>query len=358
MCMKKYSWLSQLKIEKELPPLLLKKTRQNLDLINEAIALAHERRLDSVELYSGKKAITRAMWGFGAESDCFDKEYHDSMDLCTKLGFKLALTKVLRVKKCGMVWAAPVCSSWIFLSRSQTKRTKAKAAGDTSKTFVKDANIMTDHTMVILAVAFARGCDIYVEQPTSSLMPEYPIAKELFQWANVVKVSTCLKAFCSESCKPLIVYTSSKRAVSLARKREFSETKLAVHDAHGVTGRSTALKRARLIQSSSARRLQRQLCVRCIQGHLKMFSGETVGSRVQRSSTVSSLIAQGMQNSNRCWQKGQHLRQKACLCCLFAIAIVSVHGTVDDDDASVHSTANDDETDAVANTCSDSCVSM
>ena len=103
---------------------------------------------------------------------------------------------------------------------------------------------MTDHTMVILALAFARGCDIYVEQPTSSLMPEYPIAKELFQWANVVKVSTCLKAFGSESCKPLIVYTSSKRAVSLARKREFSETKLAVHDAHGVTGRSTALKKS------------------------------------------------------------------------------------------------------------------
>ena len=61
-----------------------------------------------------------------------------------------------------------------------------------------------------------------------------------------------------------------------------------------------------------------------------MFSGETVGSRVQRSSTVSSLTTQGMQNSNRCLQKGQHLRQQACLCCLFAIAIVSVHGTADD----------------------------
>lgn len=53
-----------------------------------------------------------------------------------------ALQLVRRLRHQGVLWTAPVCSSWIWISRSSTGRSSANPLGDTSRICVQQGNLM------------------------------------------------------------------------------------------------------------------------------------------------------------------------------------------------------------------------
>eukprot|EP00969_Alexandrium_andersonii_P213971 9449247-Alexandrium_andersonii.AAC.1 len=69
--------------------------------------------------------------------------------MSTESGMELALDKLWGVKTFGMFWAAPVCSSWVWVGRSQTARSKVRPEGDVVRPKAAAASRMADHTAVL-----------------------------------------------------------------------------------------------------------------------------------------------------------------------------------------------------------------
>ena len=108
---------------------------------------------------------------------------------------------------------------------------------------VEAANRMVEYTVLLCVLAFARGSQIYLQQPSSSLMPRFPVVEALFKWVAVYRVPTYLGSYGCSSQKPIIVFTSEERAVCLKRKRAPGKESLVTRAADGsVTGKLGELK--------------------------------------------------------------------------------------------------------------------
>ncbi len=95
-------------------------------------------------------------------------------DFCGTSGFALATNSVLRLLPNGLCPLGVVCSSWVFLSRSSTKRHYVYPQGDDSSSTVANANVMNARVALLLLILVARGCTPLLEQPVSSLFARYP----------------------------------------------------------------------------------------------------------------------------------------------------------------------------------------
>jgi hypothetical protein len=188
-----------------------------IDEVFSSLPADFERRLVSVELFSGQAEISKAVrdqWGLGlggeAGSVGFDKRYHASQDLSCASGFKLALPLVWAIIVGGMLWSAPVCSSWVWISRSRTGRSRDSPGGCRRHLSVVEANAMVEYTVHLCVLAFARGCNIYVEQPQSSVMPFYHAMDALFQWISPIKLGVSLGKSGSDTLKPIYVWITER----------------------------------------------------------------------------------------------------------------------------------------------------
>ena len=157
-----------------------------------------ERDLDVVELWSGVGAITSAAENAGFIAKPFDKFRRPGVtdienpstteDILLEAGFRRALGLVLRVRAGGLVWMAPVCASWIFLSLKHTQRTRAhgpKFAGNLKYIPVQHGNRMAEMAAFLFLVAALRGVHAVVENPASSMMFSYePFALACSLWRD------------------------------------------------------------------------------------------------------------------------------------------------------------------------------
>ena len=178
----------------------------------------HGRDLDSLELFSGDMAITAAMLLHGGSSVGYDKAYcRQHEDLCTPEGFQQALHLVMRVKVNGHLWAAPVCSTWGFVGRAGTGRTKATPGGDREQARTRHANSMVVLLSILLLIAWTRSVNLWVEQPAASLMPQFNPIKSIFKHIMVYSVTTYMSSFGGTTPKPLKIFSSTERVKSLRR---------------------------------------------------------------------------------------------------------------------------------------------
>ena len=95
-----------------------------------------QRDLDVVELWSGVAAIVAAAKAAGFTAMPFDKfrikgatdtdDPDTTEDILLEAGFRRALNLVLHVRPGGLVWMAPVCSSWMFLNTKKDEGRRSK----------------------------------------------------------------------------------------------------------------------------------------------------------------------------------------------------------------------------------------
>ncbi|CAK9082041.1 unnamed protein product [Durusdinium trenchii] len=82
-------------------------------LFNNA-GLKWDKPSDHVELFAGDHAITSGEW---EEAIPMDLRYDSQQqDILTDVGFSNMLYQVANLRPGGGLWAAPQCSSWIFMS--------------------------------------------------------------------------------------------------------------------------------------------------------------------------------------------------------------------------------------------------
>ena len=153
------------------------------------------RDTDVVELWSGVGAVVAAAGNLGFETRAFDlhrvpgvtnRAGAENEDITKKSGFGIALKHVLSLRPGGLLWMAPLCSSFVFPNNSNTKRTKANFAGDESYKPVAEGNLMAMICVFFAQLALARCVHVGFENLVGSTIWSY-----CRMWCKVLDLLEC-----------------------------------------------------------------------------------------------------------------------------------------------------------------------
>eukprot|EP00971_Amphidinium_carterae_P325593 6455945-Amphidinium_carterae.4 len=122
------------------------------------------------------------------------------------IGVQLLLEKLAWVRKRGMLFMSPPCSSWVWMSRSKSRRTKSTPCGSEDSSFVVQGNQVAEVVSSLMLLASEQGIDFVIEQPLSSLFFSHPsVESAIRQIPGVTRVSFRMSAFGSKSQKPSLL---------------------------------------------------------------------------------------------------------------------------------------------------------
>ena len=99
-----------------------------------------QQQLQVVEYCAGVCAISRAAWSAGMPAAARDLIHSAEHDMRSASGLRLWVLTLLCSAPDATIWLAPSCCSWIWLTRSVTKRNKRRVWGDTTREFVRNGN--------------------------------------------------------------------------------------------------------------------------------------------------------------------------------------------------------------------------
>ena len=105
----------------------------------------------------------------------------------------------MRLREGGLLWQAPVCSSFVFANSSNCKRTIDNPYGDEGYEAVVQGNHMAMCAAFLMALACARNIEVAIGNPVLSQIFRFPpLAKVL----EGLKVSYHITDACAFSSKP------------------------------------------------------------------------------------------------------------------------------------------------------------
>ena len=153
-------------------------------------------------------AVTRAWVNSGYKALAVERNFDSALDFLSDSGFCCSMLCCLYLRWGAAALAAPVCSSWIVISRGTTRRVWCAPVGDTSVKCVRDGNVMVSRLVILLYGLQALGCTWVVEQPMSSLMSMHRRWQEMY--LNRLKVWSThiyMSDYGGESAKPSLLYS-------------------------------------------------------------------------------------------------------------------------------------------------------
>jgi hypothetical protein len=134
-----------------------------------------EEHLDSLESFAGRKAVTRAFKAEGYCSIAYELEDDvENYDILSDRGFATLVFLVLSLRRGGFKLAAPVCSTWTWINRFTSGRSKSVPLGDLTKKQILAANCMVSRVVLITMMCIWKKVFVIVEQPCLSLLQEHP----------------------------------------------------------------------------------------------------------------------------------------------------------------------------------------
>ena len=102
----------------------------------------------------------------------------------------------MRLAPGGLLWLAPVCSSWGFMNSSNCRRTEANGyRGDEGYKPVQLGNIMAEATAFLVLLAYRRCCTAAVENPIQSVIFRYGPLQQVAEALRMVRTITYRCAF-------------------------------------------------------------------------------------------------------------------------------------------------------------------
>ncbi|CAE7373324.1 unnamed protein product [Symbiodinium natans] len=156
----------------------------------------------------------------GRRCVAFDIAYDKTwMNMLSDEGYVHALYQVMNLAPGTFLTLAPVCSSWVFMSRGTTKRTKGRPLGDQEAPSVDAGNRMASRVAILLFIACAKRVHIVMEQPRGSLLQEHPGMQALFSRTTWYKHHILMRNFGGPTDKGTWLYSSHKLIQDLYRFR-------------------------------------------------------------------------------------------------------------------------------------------
>ena len=141
-------------------------------------ALNRRRAVDFVEYFCGTGRLTKAVMALGREAKFFDIARNAWDDILTDVGFARALLMALSIRAGGVAWFAVPCSSFVFMSRGHTKRTRDNPMGDERKRGVAAGNRIVSRVCYLLRILVSRHVYFVLEQPAGSILWKLPLMKK------------------------------------------------------------------------------------------------------------------------------------------------------------------------------------
>lgn len=157
---------------------------------------SNTRDLGCVEMFSGPSthgSIAKAAEQAGETAAVYDKllEQSPTFDITTVKGFRTALNLVFRLRVGGLLWCAPVCSSFCWTCQRWMQRSKHNLwQGTPGNRHVTDGNVIGAAALFLATIAYMRGVWACVENPPQSriwsflransmiLFPEYKATRD------------------------------------------------------------------------------------------------------------------------------------------------------------------------------------
>lgn len=179
-------------------------------LIFSCPGLNWKEGIQHFETFAGAKSVTCGELEAGRSAVPFELvDDPFTQDILTPEGFTNAIFNTLRLEEGSGLFQAPVCSTWVFMSRGSTLRSNSRPLGRTDSQKVHDGNIMTSRCMILCILAAAKGVWWLVEQPATSIMelhPSFQIALKLL--APIRRLRVLMLDFGGSSKKPTYLYSS------------------------------------------------------------------------------------------------------------------------------------------------------
>ena len=159
------------------------------------------RTLHAVELWSGVGVVARSVRHKGLKAVEFDKYRSKgktdvagplSEDLLSPTGFLAAVHCVLSLVTGGLLWLAPVCSSFVYMNSARCKRSKEHPEGDEAYQPVAEGNMHAKVAAFLYALASIRNAHPVLENPGGS---------RIFQYKPVLLVLCTFRATTAICCR-------------------------------------------------------------------------------------------------------------------------------------------------------------
>ena len=172
-------------------PLVLFGSYTLLQAYEEYFRNIDNQDLDVVELWSGVESIVFAARVAGHKghkghqplrAEGFDKHRSPGLtdqagpgceDVTCVEGFRHALQLIYRLRRGGLLWMAPTCSSFGFANSVRCKRKAGQEQGDTNYVNVAIGNLEAQVASFLFALATALGIYAVIENPIGSFLFRY-----------------------------------------------------------------------------------------------------------------------------------------------------------------------------------------
>ena len=181
--------------------------------------------LDCVEHYSGVARIASTFVTNGHCAQPFDVTRHMLFDnALTSEGLATQLLHTCHTKPLGLSWWGTVRSSWVWICRGTTLRSREDVLGRLDLQCVNEANTQVCRMALVLFLVISLRIHWVLEQPASSLMSLAPWLEFLNERLGLqfLRTSTWMCMFNASTFKPSALFSHSYFANGLARKRDAS----------------------------------------------------------------------------------------------------------------------------------------
>ena len=151
------------------------------------------------EDFAGAHALSKAVFEAGYACMARDIKMSRKLDITSTVGF-MAILQGLRCLAIGaLAWLAVPCSSWIFLSRGSSKRTRLRPKGKRTFKKVSLANKVARRVVYLCHYIEKKGAFWCIENPTSSIINQYPPMRELLDRPEIREIRVNLGQFGASS---------------------------------------------------------------------------------------------------------------------------------------------------------------
>ena len=204
--------------------------------------LSSARTLDVVEMFSGDGELSAACLRKGLLVQSIDRENGPLQDLGTMVGLQFAIDAIMNLKVGGLLWLAPPCQNWVFLSMSVHRRSATNDyLGRPSSRLTQEANSLLYINTALVRLAVARGAKYIIEQPLDSRMLKTKCMAKVFHMTGARRVVTYLKSFAETfpCAKGLHLAGNADFLQALVRNRPEGKASDGIYTIDSITGSVT-----------------------------------------------------------------------------------------------------------------------
>ena len=131
-------------------------------------------------------------------------------DICTDIGFIFTFGLILRLRpgSSSIAFLAPVCSSWVWISRYRTGRSPGVPLGFRFDPEIENFNVMVSRCILILFYLCIMDIPWVLEQPGTSIMNLHPRFQQIIAMFPIYRIYVYLSAYGGDSAKPTLLWSN------------------------------------------------------------------------------------------------------------------------------------------------------